>query len=436
MFAFGAVVLAWGTGRNGGPASADAWEAATGGEPAEPVGPRLTGAKVLFETADADQVLSGVTAAGDRLVFGTMRQAGFRTTGAVYCVDRETGKPVWVFDDGGELKPVFSTPAADGGRVYVGEGLHTDADRRLFALDAGTGKPVWRVTTRSHTEGSPTVAGDRVIFAAGDDGLFAVAAAGGQELWHLPGAGQRLHIDTPPAVAGGRVFFGSGYTTLALLAADAATGRELWRTPVGLRAFGPPLPRGDRVYFGIGTGNLIDDLSTEAEPGVPAETTPAGAVVCLDARTGTVVWRAELPKSVHSPLAADRRAVYACCKSGWVYALGRADGKVRWKRRVGAGFAAGPVVAAFAQGAAPLAVYAVSKEGRAVCLDPADGAVLWARDLAGVAGRKVDVLSTPAVVAADPAGTRRAVYVGAMLTSRNTGAKSAAVFRLDDDVGE
>jgi outer membrane protein assembly factor BamB len=217
---------------------------------------------------------------------------------------------------------------------------------------------------------------------------------------------------------------------------DITSGQELWRAPVNLRSFGRPLVRGDRVYSGLGTGNLVDDLSTEPEDGIPPETRPAGALVCLDAKTGGVVWRYDLPKSVHTDLAADLRTVYACCKDGWVYALSRADGKLRWRRQVGTEFAAGPAVAGFANGAVTLAVYAVVKEGLIVCLNPADGAVVWSLDLGDVAKKAVEVIAPPVVVAADPSGQRRQIYVGTMLTNRNNAAKSAAIFRLEDEVGE
>src|SRR5207248_275072 len=124
-----------------------------------------------------------------------------------------------------------------------------------------------------------------------------------------------------------------------------------------------------------------------------------------------------------------------CCKDGWVYALGRADGKLRWKRRGGESFAARPAAAAFANGAATLAVYAVSKDGRAVCLSPADGSMLWSRDLGEATKKAVDVISTPVLVS-DASGARRHIYVGAMLTNRNNQAKTAAVFRIEDAVGE
>ena len=57
-----------------------------------------------------------------------------------------------------------STPALAAGRLYVGEGLHEDADCRLYCLEAATGRELWSFAARSHVESSPRVAGGRVFF--------------------------------------------------------------------------------------------------------------------------------------------------------------------------------------------------------------------------------------------------------------------------------
>jgi hypothetical protein len=86
----------------------------------------------------------------------------------------------------------------------------------------------------------------------------------------------------------------------------------------------------------------------------------------------------------------------------------------------------------------PVAVYAVSTEGMTACLNPHTGRVVWARNLREHTGREVlDVFSTPAVVTEPtPAGSRRMIYVGAMLRNWNNGAKAAGVVRFDDEIGE
>ena len=89
-------------------------------------------------------------------------------------------------------------------------------------------------------------------------------------------------------------------------------------------------------------------------------------------------------------------------------------------------------------GGYPVAVYAVSTEGLMTCLHPQTGKVVWARNLREHTKRLVEEVYTAPVVVTEPTptGTRRTIYTGAMVRNPNNGAKTAAVFRFDDDLGE
>ena len=78
-----------------------------------------------------------------------------------------------------------------------------------------------------------------------------------------------------------------------------------WKQPLPYRSFGNPLVSGDRVFIGIGTGRLSEDLNSEVEPGVPPEREAGGAILALSAATGETVWRHDLPRSVHTQIVAD-----------------------------------------------------------------------------------------------------------------------------------
>src|SRR5262249_10769809 len=147
-----------------------------------------------------------------------------------------------------------------------------------------TGKAVWDkpIQTTSHTEGSPAVIGNKLFFPAGDDGLIAVDAGTQAELWRLKGGkGAGVHIHAAPAVSGNRVFVGSGLYTFVAVCLEADSGKELWRSDLKLRSFGAPLALGKFVYYGVGTGNLGEDVHNYPEEGEKKEDKPAGAVVCL-----------------------------------------------------------------------------------------------------------------------------------------------------------
>ncbi|MEO2091205.1 MAG: PQQ-binding-like beta-propeller repeat protein [Gemmataceae bacterium] len=394
---------------------------------------KLADAAVWFETADITEAFSAVAVTADRVLFGGIRRKGFESAGVLVCVDRATGKQAWVYTDD-QMKTVYSTPVVAGGRVFVGEGLHTDQGCRMLCLDAATGQKLWEKRTTSHTEGAPAVADGKVFFSAGDDGLYCLTTDGG-EVWHFRGREQGLHVDSPVVVAHGRVYAGSGYQSLAAFALDAATGQPVWRKELTLRSFGQPLVLGDKVIYGLGTGNLSYDLSTEPEPGRANEVRPAGAVVCLNAATGDEVWKHDLPRSVHTQLSADGRAVFAACRDGWVYALSRTDGKQLWRFSYAQPLTTGTATAAYTRFGFGVAVYAASPTGGVYAHHPHTGKLLWSRDVRQLAEREVEVMAPPTLIAPADGGERQ-VFVPVSLTHRNTGAKTAAVVRFVDRATE
>lgn len=293
--------------------------------------------------------------------------------------------------------------------------------------------------TTSHTEGTPRVANGKLYFTAGDDGLFCVDAATGARKWQLEGKPRKLHIDGTPAVAGNRVYAGSGLYTTDLLALNADTGDEIWRVPAPYRSFGGPLVLGDRVVYGLGTGNLTADTVDYSADGCPiVEKEPAGAILCVEAASGKEIWRYPLERSVHTTPAADAYSIYATSRDGCVHCLDRGTGKLRWKTGIGGAITAGPAIATV--GGFPVALYAVSQDGSVACLNPQTGNVVWQERLPGFQwdGQEASgILSTPTVVTTlTPTGSKRTIYIGGMRLSANTGAKSAAVFRFEDVIGD
>ena len=158
----------------------------------------------------------------------------------------------------------------------------------------------------------------------GDSGIYAFDAATGRELWRTPGAsGPRPYAAGPGAVFGFTVTPG-GRTQVA--ATSAATGRTLWtgdagqmldNAKVGWLAYA-----GGLVYAAAGTtGN-----STAGQPTVRA----------LDARTGARVWQASTGAAPQTPAVADGAvftgaASSVSAASGAVVALNAATGTRLWR---------------------------------------------------------------------------------------------------------
>jgi outer membrane protein assembly factor BamB len=366
-----------------------------------------------FRLPAAGAVASSPLVVGERVFVAAAHDDPFRPHGAVYCLERATGKLVWTFHDGRKMKQVFSSPVVVGQRLYIGEGFHQDQDCRVFCLNAETGEKVWEHATASHTEATPCVHDGRVYCGAGDDGLFCLDAITGKPVWNFSG----FHIDAGAVARGGRVYAGCGvgetYRTTALFCLDAGTGRPRWRCATDLPVWGRPVVRGGFVYAGTGNGRMNQ-----------SDAKPAGAVVCVGADDGAEVWKQKLPDGVLGRLAADRRHLFFGCRDGFFYCLRRSDGKRVWRRGMGSAVVAGPALEAHPSGeAAAERVYAVGTAGFLACLEPASGKLVWGRELSGPNLPPVEVIATPALDVRPENGAEvRRLYVAlTQVSSARTG---------------
>lgn len=419
------------------------------GDATEPIGPRLVGEPVAVEVYELEagkkeplfgNVMSNVVIDGERLYFGVDSGGN---AGRIIGANRTTGLAEFAYDAPG-LLPVYCTPTVANGKIYCGEGLHENKGCRLFCVNAKDATDAWNppFKTGSHTEGAPVVSGGKVYFTGGEDGLYCADANTGAKLWQFAGGKDKgIHIDGAPAVADGRVFIGSGLYSYVAVALDANTGEEKWRADLKLRSFGPPAVSGGKVFYAVGTGNMAFDTYDYPEEGAARDKEPAGAVVCIDAATGKEEWRYPLPKSVHTGLALDGFTAYVGCRDGFVYALDRKSGKLRWKTEVGAGQPVLSCPAVAQNGGQPVAVYAVATVGLMVCLNPQTGEVVWQKELPGFRWDGTPnggVMCSPVVqTTLTPTGSKRTIYVGARLTDpANPVKRTVAFFRFEDTIGE
>ncbi|HWG43059.1 MAG TPA: PQQ-binding-like beta-propeller repeat protein, partial [Gemmataceae bacterium] len=352
---------------------------------------------------------------GDRVYIGVVLPSAFGGAGAVYCVDRRTGKELWMFNEGGEMKDVFSSPCVADGRVYIGEGFHQHADCKMYCLDAATGKKLWDFATGSHTESTPTVAAGKVYFGAGDDGLYCLDAATGKEQWHLKG----LHVDANPLVIGNRLYGGSGigdaYKETVLFSLDADTGKERWRMATPLPVWGMPAVQGEYVYAGIGNGNFLASADQLEKP-----EKPAGAVLCLEAATGKRIWRYAVRDGVHVRVSVDANNVWFASRDNHCYCLDRnKEGKLRWKTDLGSPVLASPFLV---EGGSESSLYVAGSDGRVSRLNPDTGEIGWTFDVAKDSGQQATVFSSPIVsVRQSRKGESRLIYFGCGLNNFQRG---------------
>ncbi len=349
-----------------------------------------------------------------RVYIAVVFPSAFGSSGAVYCLDRNNGKEIWMFNDGGDMKDVFSSPCLAGGRVYIGEGFHRDADCKLYCLDAATGKKLWDFTTTSHVESTPCVSGNKVYFGAGDDGLFCLDAATGKRIWHLPG----LHVDANPLVIDNRLYCGSGvgdsYKETVLFCLDADTGQEKWRMPVDLPVWGMPAVQGEYLYAALGNGNFLfsADQLEKAEK-------PAGAMLCLERASGARVWRYDVRDGVLVRPCVDETHVWFAARDRHCYCLDRRNGNLLWKTELGSAVVASPALVGYG---ASKSLYVASSDGLVSHLDPRTGKVIWAFDVTKDAEQSATLFSSPRVEPLkDSQGESRRIWFGCGLSEFTRG---------------
>lgn len=131
-----------------------------------------------------------------------------------YALDAETGREIWRFKTGGPI-------AGDGAGYENGTVFFSSFDGILYAVSARDGKEIWRFRTNSKL--FHQIVHEGVVYFGSKDGLFyAVSANNGRELWRFRAKGAIM----TPTVFGGKIYFGSWDRNVYALSLD---GRLLWK---------------------------------------------------------------------------------------------------------------------------------------------------------------------------------------------------------------
>jgi outer membrane protein assembly factor BamB len=100
---------------------------------------------------------------------------------AVYALDCSSGQVRWIYQAGGR---VYVAPIVDQGIVYAGSG---DGGLRIFALDANTGKLLWRRDSISDSMAQLAVARGVLYTSDPSSGLIGLDPQSGAVIWQHSG---------------------------------------------------------------------------------------------------------------------------------------------------------------------------------------------------------------------------------------------------------
>jgi outer membrane protein assembly factor BamB len=290
---------------------------------------RLTG-EVKWETAWPSQFSTPAVSDGVIVIGGGAACACPDEGEGLGAFDLETGKQLWTYKPGGVpvdgLGPNLfeSSPAIVDGVVFTGESGNGD----LHALDLQTGEVKWVFETHGGTFASPSVA-DGIVYIGSDGSkadptdttpvaFYAVDAETGTERWHVDFDAGFSMLAAAPIVAGTVYLAQNNFERMEslLVALDALTGEERWRTSVPVAAASSP-------------------FATETLVGLPGQFD--GVLNAYNAKTGELVWSADLEgRSATSPTVASD-IVYATNNDRVLFAFDLSTGNELWRYQTNLG---------------------------------------------------------------------------------------------------
>ena len=160
----------------------------------------------------------------------------------LHSIDANTRTVRWTYKASGRW---IAQPALAGNLIYAPNGDHT-----LYVLDLN-GTLVWKFRTKNLLWSTPLVMDGVVYLASMDHNVYALNALTGKELWKTDCGGATIGN---PVNADGVVYI----STLAneVLAINTSNGTIQWRFPTGKAVWSGPAVKDGNLYFGDLEGTL------------------------------------------------------------------------------------------------------------------------------------------------------------------------------------
>jgi outer membrane protein assembly factor BamB len=319
--------------------------------------------------------------------------AFFGTAGGRFvAIDAYSGAEKWSFETDGYVQATLSTldnvgiessPTYVNGLIYFGSD-----DKKLYALDAESGRKKWAFTTGDKITASPTVI-DGVVYVGSNDGyLYAIETASGSQKWRFRTDGNgyfsAAKIHASATVANQTVFVGDfGEVSYGqggrLYAIDVTSGKQKWVFDTQPRQAikSSPAVWNNTVFVGT---TRIGSFKSKSR------------LYAIDATTGKQKWVFDLEDGVDSSPTIVNGVLFIGCKDGNLYAIDAVSGTKKWTFKTERELNSSPTVD-------NNFVYTVSEDGYLYALDAASGAKKW----------DVDIGSGP--ITASPTVANNVVYV-------------------------
>ena len=222
------------------------------------------------------------------------------------------------FKSGG---PVRSTPAVTANMIYFGSG-----DNYFYALNASSGKEIWKFKTGAAVYSSPSIFNNVVYFTSRDRYLYALHAITGKVLWKFE-MGKDLGMEnywdnyiSSPIINGTTLYVGSGDGNL--YAINVNSGKQIWKYNSGARIRTTPAVFESHVVFGNNAGIMMDVNSN------------SGALqwkFSTDGASNTFESKHNDRTSIYCSASISNGIIVTGGRDGIIYAIDLKTGKEKWR---------------------------------------------------------------------------------------------------------
>jgi outer membrane protein assembly factor BamB len=202
--------------------------------------------------------------------------------------------------------------AYDQGKIFVTSGFGT-----VIAMDAATGRELWRHAMGMPIINAPVVSGGRVFFSTYDNHFYALAENDGRQLWDHQGVAEPagMLVSSSAAVAGDMVVV--PYTSGEVFALQAQNGQVNWSEVLSHTGQVTALSQIDDV-----AGRPVIDRD------VVYAISQSGVMAAVNANSGQRMWARDIG-GIQTPWAAGDY-VYVLDNNDQVICLTRKEGRIRW----------------------------------------------------------------------------------------------------------
>jgi outer membrane protein assembly factor BamB len=184
--------------------------------------------------------------------------------GFIYSLKTDDGSELWKFNTrGSDYMHVQPSPKISNGILYCGS-----RNPYFYAIDAKTGKEIWKYSYSGAWVESSAAINDSIVYVGSSDikKVYAFKAKTGKVFWSLSAGGYPW---SSPCYNDGAIYIGLGNfgstmktkTSDALIAIDAATGKQIWKLDCGQSMFlggvvSSPIVNNSTVYYGSLDGKV------------------------------------------------------------------------------------------------------------------------------------------------------------------------------------